>query len=91
MPIAAGDSSTFFGTRANDGMVAVTRAALCQVYDSIFMDVPMSRVKFNVNTEYAYIQNFKILQSKHCLLQYNCPLYLGSLTFFPQTPSQSTR
>ena len=24
----------------------------------------MSRVKFNVNTEYAYIQNFKILQSK---------------------------
>ncbi len=23
----------------------------------------MSRVKFNVNTEYAYIQNFKILQS----------------------------
>ena len=25
----------------------------------------MSRVKFNVNTEYAYIQNFKILQSTH--------------------------
>ena len=23
----------------------------------------MSRVKFNVNTEYAYLQNFKILQS----------------------------
>ena len=23
----------------------------------------MGRVKFNVNTEYAYIQNFKILQS----------------------------
>lgn len=39
-------------------------AALCQVYDSIFLDVPMSRVKFNVNTEYAYIQNFKILQSE---------------------------
>jgi len=38
-------------------------AALCQVYDSIFLDVPMSRVKFNVNTEYAYITNFKILQS----------------------------
>jgi hypothetical protein len=45
----------------------VSRAALCQVYDSIFMDVPMSRVKFNVNTEYAYIQNFKILQSKWIL------------------------
>ncbi|KAM7211713.1 putative microtubule-associated protein rp eb family member 1 protein [Rhypophila decipiens] len=40
-----------------------TGAALCQVYDSIFLDVAMSRVKFNVNTEYAYIQNFKILQN----------------------------
>lgn len=39
-------------------------AALCQVYDSIFLDVPMSRVKFNVNSEYAYIQNFKVLQSR---------------------------
>lgn len=38
-------------------------AALCQVFDSIFYDVPMSRVKFNANTEYAYLQNFKILQS----------------------------
>lgn len=25
----------------------------------------MSRVKFNVNTEYAYLQNFKILQSAY--------------------------
>lgn len=33
------------------------------MFDSIFGDVPMARVKFNVNTEYAYIQNFKILQS----------------------------
>jgi len=41
------------------------RAALCQIFDSIYLDVPMSRVKFNVNTEYAYLQNFKILQSKH--------------------------
>uniref|UniRef100_L7JMQ2 Microtubule integrity protein mal3 n=1 Tax=Pyricularia oryzae (strain P131) TaxID=1143193 RepID=L7JMQ2_PYRO1 len=40
-----------------------TGAALCQVFDSIFLDVPMSRVKFNVNSEYAYIQNFKVLQS----------------------------
>jgi len=34
------------------------------------VDVPMSRVKFNVNTEYAYIQNFKILQSKSAHLQF---------------------
>ncbi|KAI1430975.1 calponin homology domain-containing protein [Xylaria sp. CBS 124048] len=40
-----------------------TGAALCQVFDSIFLDVPMSRVKFNVNGEYAYVQNFKVLQS----------------------------
>jgi RP/EB family microtubule-associated protein len=40
-----------------------TGAALCQVFDSIFLDVPMARVKFNVNTEYAYIQNFKVLQN----------------------------
>ncbi|KAL8951413.1 MAG: hypothetical protein Q9222_002604 [Ikaeria aurantiellina] len=40
-----------------------TGAALCQIYDSIYQDLPMSRVKFNVNTEYAYIQNFKILQN----------------------------
>jgi hypothetical protein len=30
-------------------------------------DVPMSRVKFNANTEYAYLQNFKILQSTSLL------------------------
>lgn len=27
------------------------------------VDMPMSRVKFNVNTEYSYLQNFKILTS----------------------------
>lgn len=41
------------------------RAAYCQIFDSIYLDVPMSRVKFNVNTEYAYLQNFKILQSAY--------------------------
>jgi hypothetical protein len=29
----------------------------------MIVDVPMSRVKFNVNSEYAYLQNFKVLQS----------------------------
>jgi len=38
-----------------------TGAALCQVFDSIYLDLPMQKVKFNVNTEYAYLQNFKIL------------------------------
>ena len=40
-----------------------TGAALYRIYDSIFMDLPMSRVEFNVNTEYAYLQNFKMLQN----------------------------
>ncbi|ODQ65197.1 hypothetical protein NADFUDRAFT_46930 [Nadsonia fulvescens var. elongata DSM 6958] len=40
-----------------------TGAVFCQIFDSIFLDVPMSRVKFNVSSEYQYIQNFKILQS----------------------------
>jgi hypothetical protein len=42
-------------------------AALCQVFDSIYLDIPMARVKFNVNTEYAYLQNFKILQGSFTL------------------------
>lgn len=41
----------------------MSSAALCQVFDSIFMNLPMSRVKFNANTEYQYVQNFKVLQS----------------------------
>ncbi|KAL8809996.1 MAG: hypothetical protein Q9223_004589 [Gallowayella weberi] len=49
-----------------------TGAALCQIYDSIYQDLPMSRVKFNVNTEYAYLQNFKILQSRcsYCFVKH---------------------
>lgn len=38
-------------------------ASLTGVCFTIIVDVPMSRVKFNVNTEYAYLQNFKVLQS----------------------------
>ncbi|CAP94279.1 hypothetical protein N7519_002664 [Penicillium mononematosum] len=57
-----------------------TGAALCQIFDSIFMDVPMSRVKFNVNTEYAYLQNFKILQNVFARHQVNKPIPVQSLT-----------
>lgn len=51
------------GTQTRGSLTQSNSAALCQVFDSIFYDVPMSRVKFNANTEYAYLQNFKILQS----------------------------
>ncbi|KAF5103039.1 hypothetical protein D0Z00_000017 [Geotrichum galactomycetum] len=40
-----------------------TGAVYCQLFDSVHMDVPMSKVKFNVNTEYQYLNNFKVLQS----------------------------
>ena len=40
-----------------------TGAAFCQIYDSIFLDLPMSRVKFNANSEYQYLENFKILSN----------------------------
>ncbi|KAK9387681.1 calponin homology domain-containing protein [Lipomyces mesembrius] len=40
-----------------------TGAPLCQIFDSIFGDVPMAKVKFNVNSEYQYIGNFKVLQA----------------------------
>lgn len=42
-----------------------TGAALCQIYDSIYEDLPLSRVNFNVNTEYAYLQNFQNCFAKH--------------------------
>ncbi|ROT36069.1 EB1-like domain-containing protein [Sodiomyces alkalinus F11] len=56
-----------------------TGAALCQVFDSIFMDIPMHRVKFNVNSEYAYIQNFKILQNAFAKHQIDKPIPVTAL------------
>ncbi|KAI8986297.1 calponin homology domain-containing protein [Trametes punicea] len=40
-----------------------TGGAYCQIMDSIFGDVPMSRVKMNAKHEYEFIANFKILQN----------------------------
>jgi len=37
-------------------------AAYCQIMDSIYGDVPMSRVKMNAKQEYEYLANFKVLQ-----------------------------
>lgn len=45
-----------------------TGAVFCQLFDSIHVDVPMAKVKFNVNTEYQYLNNFKILQA--CFLKH---------------------
>ncbi|ORX85282.1 EB1 domain protein [Basidiobolus meristosporus CBS 931.73] len=40
-----------------------TGAAYCQILDSIYGDVPMSKVKFQANQEYEYLNNFKLLQA----------------------------
>jgi RP/EB family microtubule-associated protein len=56
-----------------------TGAALCQVFDSIYMDVPMSRVKFNANGDYAYIQNFKVLQNTFAKHQIDKPIPVEQL------------
>ncbi|KAI9041301.1 microtubule-binding protein BIM1 [Aspergillus affinis] len=44
------------------------------------MDVPMSRVKFNVNTEYAYLQNFKVLQNVFARHHVDKPVPVEHLT-----------
>jgi len=40
-----------------------TGGAYCQVIDSIFGDVPMSRVKMNAKHEYEFLVNYKVLQN----------------------------
>jgi len=40
-----------------------TGGAYCQIIDSIYGDVPMSRVKMNAKHEYEFLANFKILQN----------------------------
>ncbi|PHZ15034.1 uncharacterized protein RHIMIDRAFT_199640 [Rhizopus microsporus ATCC 52813] len=42
---------------------AGTGAAYCQIFDSIFGDVPVHKVKFEAKLEYEFVNNFKILQS----------------------------
>ncbi|KAA1472292.1 hypothetical protein DENSPDRAFT_838515 [Dentipellis sp. KUC8613] len=40
-----------------------TGAAYCQILDSIYGDVPMTRVKMNAKHEYEFIANFKVMQN----------------------------
>ncbi|KIP07917.1 hypothetical protein PHLGIDRAFT_88947 [Phlebiopsis gigantea 11061_1 CR5-6] len=40
-----------------------TGGAYCQIMDSVFGDVPMTRVKMNAKHEYEFIANFKVLQN----------------------------
>ncbi|KAM6493807.1 Calponin homology domain containing protein [Amanita muscaria] len=38
-------------------------AAYCQILDSIYGDLPMTKVKFNAKHEYEFIANFKVMQN----------------------------
>lgn len=40
-----------------------TGAAYCQIFDSIYRDVPMARVKFQASYEYEFTSNYKVLQA----------------------------
>ncbi|KAI8610051.1 calponin homology domain-containing protein, partial [Chytriomyces sp. MP71] len=40
-----------------------TGSAFCQIVDSIYGTVPLSRVKFDTKNEYDYVSNLKILQA----------------------------
>jgi len=39
-----------------------TGAVYCQVMDSIYRDLPLSKVKFQAKHEYEYVTNYKVLQ-----------------------------
>jgi len=58
-----------------------TGAVYCQIFDSIYQDLPMTRVKFDAKS-HEYLTNYKILQAsfkKHGLDKVNpSPLFLTS-------------
>ncbi|KAI9289383.1 calponin homology domain-containing protein [Umbelopsis sp. AD052] len=48
-------------------------AAYCQIMDSIFADVGMSKVKFDTKQEYEYVSNYKVLQHTFDKHKQGCP------------------
>jgi len=46
----------------------------CQVFDSIFGDVPLSKVNFAARQEFEYVKNFKFLQA--CFDKHGIPNYI---------------
>ncbi|KAH3688501.1 hypothetical protein WICPIJ_000518 [Wickerhamomyces pijperi] len=55
-------------------------AAYCQILDSVFLDLPMSRVNFNASKEYEYLNNFKVLQSAFQKHKIQKPIPVDRLT-----------
>lgn len=55
-------------------------AAYCQIFDSIFLDLPMARVNFKASREYEYLTNFKVLQSAFQKHKIQKPIPVEKLT-----------
>ncbi|KAK4685650.1 microtubule-associated protein, RP/EB family, partial [Tremellales sp. Uapishka_1] len=56
-----------------------TGAVYCQIIDSIYGNLPMSRVKLNPRMEYEYLDNFKILQKAFKQNQIDKPIPVDRL------------
>ncbi|KIM24687.1 hypothetical protein M408DRAFT_331658 [Serendipita vermifera MAFF 305830] len=57
-----------------------TGAAYCQIFDSIYGDLPLTRVKFNAKQEYESLANFKILQNVFKAKKIDKPILVEKLT-----------
>lgn len=56
-----------------------TGGAYCQVLDSIYRDVPMTRVKMNAKHEYEFVANFKVLQNAFKAKKIDKPILIEKL------------
>ncbi|WRT67425.1 uncharacterized protein IL334_004396 [Kwoniella shivajii] len=56
-----------------------TGSVYCQIVDSIYGNLPMSRVKFNAKMEYEYLDNFKILQKSFKMNRIEKPIPVEKL------------
>ncbi|EIW70157.1 hypothetical protein TREMEDRAFT_73748 [Tremella mesenterica DSM 1558] len=56
-----------------------TGAIYCQVMDSIFGNLPMTKVKFNARQEYEHLENFKILQKCFTINKIDKPIPVDKL------------
>ncbi|KAG9051627.1 hypothetical protein FS837_000014 [Tulasnella sp. UAMH 9824] len=65
-----------------------TRAAYCQIMDSIYGDVPMSRVKMDAKPEYDSLPNYKILRTVFTLKNIDKVWRLSSVSLFDATKAR---
>ncbi|WWC89847.1 uncharacterized protein L201_004775 [Kwoniella dendrophila CBS 6074] len=56
-----------------------TGSVYCQIIDSIYGDLPMSKVKYNARMEYEYLDNFKILQKAFKMHRIDKPIPVDKL------------